>query len=160
MKCVLNLTIQYIVVFTALGIARSYCDFKNIAHKDSAIQVALQHASETMFFAPMACLMFIGFRMRVLQLTKGEGNPQPWARMCMEFVMYSITANTVIALIIPVFTPHKIEFTETGELKMEGKNPFGNQTLAVVFTVLRYVLFLALYVGFGGVLVAVFRFTP
>merc|ERR1719159_1243656 len=97
--------IQYIVVFTALGISRSYCDFKGVQHKDSAIQVALQHASETMFFAPMACLMFIGFRMRVLQLTKGEGNPQPWARMCMEFVMYSITANTVIALIIPVFKP-------------------------------------------------------
>merc|ERR1719324_2196482 len=102
MKCVLNLTIQYvpmdntsreacgcrgyIVVYTALGIAHSYCDFKAIQHKDSAIQVALQQASETMFFAPMACLMFIGFRMRVLQLTKGEGNPQPWARMCMEFV--------------------------------------------------------------------------
>ena len=36
-------------------------------------------------------------------------NRARWARMCMEFVMYSITANTVIALIIPVFTPHKIE---------------------------------------------------
>merc|ERR1719482_1496298 len=109
----------------------------------------------------MACLMFIGFRMRVLQLTKGEGNPQPWARMCMEFVMYSITANTVIALIIPVFTPHKIEFTETGELKSEaegGKNPFESPVMQTIFTVLRYVLFLALYVGFGGVLVAVFQF--
>merc|ERR1719482_1612246 len=111
----------------------------------------------------MACLMFIGFRMRVLQLTKGEGNPQPWARMCMEFVMYSITANTVIALIIPVFTPHKIEFTETGELKSEaegGKNPFESPVMQTIFTVLRYVLFLALYVGFGGVLVAVFQFEP
>merc|ERR1719313_3301683 len=150
MKCVLNLTIQYIVVYTALGIARSYCDFKSVAHKDSAIQVALQHASETMFFAPMACLMFIGFRMRVLQLTKGEGNPQPWARMCMEFVMYSITA-------------HKIEFTETGELKSEaegGKNPFESPVMQTIFTVLRYVLFLALYVGFGGVIVAVFRYEP
>jgi hypothetical protein len=163
MKCVLNLTIQYIVVYTALGIARSYCDFKAIQHKDSAIQVALQQASETMFFAPMACLMFIGFRMRVLQLTKGEGNPQPWARMCMEFVMYSITANTVIALVIPIFTPHKVEFNETGELKTEsegGKNPFESPVMQTIFTVLRYVLFLALYVGFGGVIVAVFRFEP
>jgi hypothetical protein len=163
MKCVLNLTIQYIVVYTALGIARSYCDFKSVAHKDSAIQVALLAASETMFFAPMACLMFIGFRMRVLQLTKGEGNPQPWARMCMEFVMYSITANTVIALVIPLFTPNKVEFTETGDLKTEsegGKNPFSSPVMMTIFTVLRYVLFLGLYVGFGGVLVAVFRFKP
>merc|ERR1719265_1265517 len=96
MKCVLNLTIQYIVVYTALGISRSYCDFKGQSYDKSAIQNSLKAASETMFFAPMACLMFIGFRMRVLQLTKGEGNPQPWARMCMEFFMYSITANTVI----------------------------------------------------------------
>merc|ERR1719174_3223940 len=109
-----------------------------------------------MFFAPMACLMFIGFRMRVLQLSKGEGNPQPWARMCMEFVMYSITANTVIALIIPVFTPHKIEFTETGELKSEaegGKNPFESPVMQTIFTVLRGV-------REAGVLVAVFRFKP
>ena len=25
-----------------------------------------------MFYAPMVCLMFVGFRMRVLQLTKGS----------------------------------------------------------------------------------------
>ena len=30
---------RYIVVYTALGIARSYCDFKGYQHKDSAIQV-------------------------------------------------------------------------------------------------------------------------
>jgi hypothetical protein len=160
MKCVLNLTIQYIVVFTALGISRSYCDMNAIPYEKSAIQNAMKSASETMFFAPMACLMFIGFRMRVLQLTHGEGNPQEWARMCMQFVMYSITANTVIAVIIPMFTEHEVEFTETGEMKMDGKNPFANQTMQVVFTTLRYILFLMLYIGFGGVLVAVFRFTP
>jgi len=160
MKCVINLTIQYIVVYTALGISRSYCDMKAIPYEKSAIQNSLKSASETMFFAPMACLMFIGFRMRVLQLTKGEGNPQEWARMCMQFVMYSITANTVIAVLIPIFTEHEVEMTDTGELKMDGKNPFANGTMQVVFTTLRYVLFLMLYVGFGGVLVAVFRFTP
>jgi hypothetical protein len=160
MKCVLNLTIQYIVIYTALGISRSYCDFKGTAYDKSAIQNALKAASETMFFAPMACLMFLGFRMRVLQLTKGEGNPQPWARMCMEAVMYAITANTLIALLIPIFTEHEVEFSETGEMKMDGKNPFASPTMQVVFTVVRYMLFLALYVGFGGVLVAVFRFTP
>jgi hypothetical protein len=160
MKCVLNLTIQYIVIYTALGISRSYCDFKGESYDKSAIQNALKAASETMFFAPMACLMFIGFRMRVLQLTKGEGNPQMWARMCMEAVMYAITVNTLIALIIPLFTENEVEMSDTGEMKMDGKNPFASQTMQVVFTVLRYVLFLALYVGFGGVLVAVFRFTP
>ena len=40
-------------------------------------------------------------------------------------------------------------FTETGELKSEaegGKNPFESPVMQTIFTVLRYVLFLALYV--------------
>ena len=30
------------------------------------------------------CMMFVGFRMRVLQLSKGTGNPQDWVRMSMQ----------------------------------------------------------------------------
>ena len=29
-------------------------------------------------------MMFVGFRMRVLQLSKGTGNPQDWVRMSMQ----------------------------------------------------------------------------
>jgi hypothetical protein len=71
MKCLISLTIQYMVVYTALGICRSYLDFVGASHEESAIQKALKSASETMFYAPMVCMMFVGFRMRVLQLTKG-----------------------------------------------------------------------------------------
>ena len=113
------------------------------------------------FFAPMACLLFIGFRMRVLQLTQGQGNPQGWARMCMEAVSYAILANTLIALIIPVFTETEVEIDhETGEVKTDSANPFSNQIMAVLFTVLRYLTFLGLYVGFGGVLVGIYLFEP
>jgi len=160
MKCTINLTIQYMLIFTALGILRTYLDFKGESYDTNAAAKSLKAASETVFYAPMACLLFVGFRMRVLQLTKGDGNPQMWARMCMEAVMYAITVNTLIALTIPLFTESEVEMSDTGELKMDGKNPFASKTMQVVFTVLRYVLFLALYVGFGGVLVAVFRFTP
>jgi len=162
MKCVIGLTLQYIVVYTALGISRSYCDFQGVLHKDSPVQRALKSASETVFFAPMACLLFLGFRMRVLQLTKGQGNPQGWARFCMEAVAYSIAVNTLIALIIPVFTDHEVEIDEkTGELKTdENSNPFSNSILRISFTVLRYLTFLGLYVGFGGVCVGIYMFEP
>jgi hypothetical protein len=162
MKCVIGLTLQYVVVYTALGISRSYCDFQGVLHKDSPVQRALKSASETVFFAPMACLLFLGFRMRVLQLTKGDGNPQGWARFCMEAVAYSIAANTLIALVIPVFTEHEVEVDEkTGELKTDDKsNPFSNSILQISFTVLRYLTFLGLYVGFGGVCVGIYLFEP
>merc|ERR1719258_92107 len=61
MKCIISLTIQYMVVYTALGICRSYLDFTKTPYADSQVQKALKSASETMFYAPMVCLMFVGF---------------------------------------------------------------------------------------------------
>merc|ERR1719386_268158 len=95
MQCTINLTLQYMVIFTALGICRSWLDFSNHAYESSAVQKALKHASETVFYAPMACLMFVGFRMRVLQLTKGQGSPPDYVQVAMQAVAYSILANTL-----------------------------------------------------------------
>merc|ERR1719265_3032102 len=161
MKCLISLTIQYMVVYTALGICRSYLDFVGASHEESAIQKALKSASETMFYAPMVCMMFVGFRMRVLQLTKGTGNPQDWVRFAMQAVTYSILANTLLVLLIPLFTEKEIELDEdTKELKQDGKNPFSNPALATIFNVVRYLTFLGLYVGFGCVVTGVFLFKP
>ena len=161
MKCVISLTIQYMVVFTALGICRTYLDMSNVKHDSSAVQKSLKHASETMFYAPMACLMFVGCRMRVLQLTRGQGNPQEWVQMCMVWVTYSITFSTVSVLLAPIFADNEIETDPTtGEVKVDGANPFKNDVLALIFTVMRYAAFFALYVGFGGVCAGVFMFEP
>merc|ERR1719453_296745 len=167
MQCVINLTLQYVVIFTALGICRSYLDFKQISHNESAVQKALKHASETVFYAPMACLLFVGFRMRVVQLTKGTGNPQEFAQMGMQAVAYSILANTLLVLLVPVFTKFTNEKEKevevdknTGEMKVDGENPFANSILAILFSCIRYGAFLALYVGFGCVVYGLFTFEP
>merc|ERR1719405_17059 len=55
MKCIISLTIQYMVVFTGLGICRTYLDFTKVPHESSALCKALKAASETMFYAPMVC---------------------------------------------------------------------------------------------------------
>merc|ERR1719453_706122 len=104
-----------------------------------------------MFYAPMVCLMFVGFRMRVLQLTKGTGNPQDWVRMSMQAVTYSILANTLMVMLIPIVTAKEVKTDDEGMMDQEGANPFENSSLAIVFTVIRYVVFLGLYVGFGAV---------
>merc|ERR1719274_343480 len=53
MQCILNLTLQYIVIYTALGICRTVLDFQGVAHSSSPLQTTLKHASETVFYAPM-----------------------------------------------------------------------------------------------------------
>jgi hypothetical protein len=161
MKCILSLTLQYFLIYTALGICRTVLDFQGADHQESSLQKALAHGADTMFYAPMVCMMFVGFRMRVLQLTKGQGAPQEWVQFCMHAVTYSILASTLTVLVVPIFLGGKVETEKTGEVKADSKeNPFENSLLATVFTCIRYLTVLALYVGFGGVLVGLFRFTP
>merc|ERR1719247_3895824 len=162
MQCILNLTLQYFVIYTALGITRTVLDFQGKDHKQSDMAIALKHASDTMFYAPMVCMMFVGFRMRVLQLTKGQGAPQEWVQFAMKSVTYSILATTLMVLIVPIVTPMKeVEIEKTGEVKAEGaSNPFESSLLSAIFNCIRYLTVLALYVGFGGVLVGLFKFTP
>jgi hypothetical protein len=160
MKCILSLTVQYILIYTALGVCRTVLDFQGVPHDDSAVATSLKHGAETMFYAPMVCMMLIGFRMRVLQLTKGQGAPQEWVQFCMHSVTYAILANTLMVMLVPIVTKKPIEIEPTGEVKTEQAAPFQDGTLQFIFNVLRYLTVLGLYVGFGGVVVGVFLFKP
>jgi len=165
MSCIISLTIQYVTIYTALGVCRTYLDLTGQAHDSNPVAKALKSASETVFYAPMVCMMFVGFRMRVLQLTKGTGNPQDWVRYAMQAVTYSILVNTLMVLLIPLFAKmglakDKLEVDDQGAMKTDGQNPFENVMLATIFTVVRYLAFLGLYVGFGCVITGIFLFKP
>merc|ERR1719324_1290149 len=109
----------------------------------------------------MVCMMFVGFRMRVLQLTGGKGAPQEYVQYAMHAVTYSILATTVFTLIVPIFTATDLETEKTGELKMESNtNPFESPILQATFNVIRYITVISLYAGFGTVLVGLYRFQP
>merc|ERR1719420_364967 len=161
MECILNLTLQYIVIYTALGICRTVLDFQGVAHSSSQVHAALKHASETMFYAPMVCMLFVGFRMRVLQLTKGTGNPPEYVQFAMRSVAYAILANTLVVLVIPVFSASEIELEETGEVKTKTEgNPFESPVVAFIFNALRYLIVLGLYAGVGVVVYGLYVFVP
>merc|ERR1719240_1924495 len=161
MECILNLTLQYIVIYTALGICRTVLDFQGVAHSSSQVHAALKHASETMFYAPMVCMLFVGFRMRVLQLTKGTGNPPEYVQFAMRSVAYAILANTLVVLVIPVFSSSEIELEETGEVKTKTEgNPFESPVIAFIFNSIRYLIVLGLYAGVGVVVYGLYVFEP
>merc|ERR1719261_2351661 len=161
MECILNLTLQYIVIYTALGICRTVLDFQGVPHSSSQVHAALKHASETMFYAPMVCMLFVGFRMRVLQLTKGTGNPPEYVQFAMRSVAYAILANTLVVLVIPVFSASEIELEETGEVKTKTEgNPFESPVVAFIFNALRYLIVLGLYAGVGVVVYGLYVFEP
>jgi len=106
-------------------------------------------------------MLFVGFRMRVLQLTKGTGNPPEYVQIAMRSVAYSILANTLVVLLIPVFSSSEVELEETGEVKTKTDgNPFESPVIAFIFNVLRYLIVLGLYAGVGVVVYGLYVFEP
>merc|ERR550514_1881994 len=104
MQCVVSLTVQFFVVYTALALVRTAADVFGLKYDNLPIQKILDTATKTVIFAPMLAILFLACRMRVTQLTKGKGNPPEWVQMCMYFCTYSVLLMTLIVVVIPLFT--------------------------------------------------------
>merc|ERR1719191_2152789 len=64
-------------------------------------------AREPVMFAPMLAILFIGCRMRALQLTKADdgtiptsAGPQPWAQMAMYASSLSVLLQVMIVVLV------------------------------------------------------------
>merc|ERR1719310_690596 len=153
MQCVVSLTIQFMVVYTALAIVRMATDGYGFKYDNFPIQKILQTATLTVAFAPMLAILFLAFRMRVNQLTKNRGNPPVWAQICMYFCTYAILLMTLIVCVIPLFTGETIGVDpKTGDIPADTQ-PFQNKACAIAFTCLKYLILIMLY---GGVLALVY----
>jgi len=160
MKCVISLTIQYLLVYTALALCRTAADSFNVKYDNLPIQKILVTATLTVNYAPMLAVLFLGFRMRVLQLTKGKGNPPEWVQLCMYFCTYAVLALTLSVTIIPVFTGEVISVDpKTGDIPHDTE-PFKNQICAVFFTFVKYFIMLGLYVGVICVIYGIYSYVP
>jgi len=114
------------------------------------LEASAAAAKMTVNFAPMLCILFIGARMRALQIDPKHGNPQSWAQKCFFMCTFSILIQALVVILIP--------FMAKGECKrgkFEGDIAFkmNNPQVGAVMTTARYVCLLALY---GGVAVVVY----
>ena len=64
---------------------------------------AMMTATASMNFAPMLAVLFIGARMRALNMDPVNGNPQKWAQNCFFMCTYAVAAQvclcTALALV-------------------------------------------------------------
>merc|ERR1719301_17728 len=155
-----SLTIQFMVVYTALAIVGMAADGYGFKYDNFPIQKILQTASLTVAFAPMLAILFLAFRMRVNQLTKNRGNPPVWAQVCMYFCTYAVLLMTLIVCVIPLFTGETIGVDpKTGDIPSETQ-PFKSQACAIAFTVLKYLILVMLYGGVLAVVYAICTYKP
>merc|ERR550514_2007715 len=166
MKCVISLTIQYMVIYTALALCRTLCHVLGSSPKDwERFTEPLEQAVNTVAFAPMLAVLFLGCRMRVTWLTQGKGNPPEYVQAAMYCATYSVLAMTLCVVVIPILmgTPLKAD-KETGQFDDDAK-PFDSSSTfgwiaATCFSVLKYLILLGLYVGAIVVVYGIINFVP
>jgi len=160
MQCVVSLTIQFMLIYTALAICRMAADQFGLKYDNLPIQKILQTATLTVAFAPMLAILLLAFRMRVNQLTKNKGNPPEWCQICMYFCTYAILLMTLIVCVIPLFTGETIGVDpKTGEIPADVQ-PFKSQACAIAFTALKYLILLMLYGGVIALIYGIITFVP
>merc|ERR1719217_1104582 len=160
MQCVISLTMQYMIVYTALALCRTAADVYNIKYDNLPIQDILKTATHTVSFAPMLAVLFLGCRMRVTWLTQGKGNPPEYVQAAMYCATYAVLGMTLCCVVIPLFTGKIIATSsKTGDIDPDEK-PFSSPILGVAFTVLKYLIMLGLYAGALVVVYGIINFEP
>jgi hypothetical protein len=153
--CTMNLTLQFFLVYLGVRLTKTIIDFQGGGGSDTMQKLngAFTLAKYTVNFAPMLCILFIGARMRALQMDPKHGNPQKWAQNCFFMCTYSVMAQTLLVILLPFCVACEAKKgASEGDVTFEMENA----TLAIAMTVVRYVLLLALYGGFTAVIVSVF----
>jgi hypothetical protein len=151
-QCTMNLSTQYFAVYLAIAIMKTYHDFNPKTPLSAKLEGTLTMCQNTVNFAPMLCILFIGARMRALSMDPINGNPQKWAQNCFYLCTYSVMVQVLMLLAIPLVLDGKLKEGSTeGDVTFELPNP----TMMALLTATRYMVMLALYGGFTAVIYSV-----
>lgn len=156
--CIINLTLQYFGLYTALVIVRTLNSFKigNLSN----IQQVLEAGCTTVTYAPMLCVLFLGARMRAIQLSQGQtekyGLPQPWVQTSMVVASTALVAQVVLVLVVGFMHPTQVATDKEGNLDTSSIAESAHPLALKLLTIARYVVMAMLYGGFTSVVLGVF----
>merc|ERR1719326_2631048 len=117
-------------------------------------------------FAPMLAVLFIGCRMRALQIigvaTGGvippTAGPQTWAQDAMFLATWSLHVQLIMTILVPlILGAGKTEQDESGNVKA----PAGSsKVIGMIFDTIRYLCLLSMYGGSVTIMVAIYYMSP
>merc|ERR550514_1293022 len=106
-----------------------------------------------MMFAQMLSVLFIGARMRALQMDPVNGAPQKWAQNCFFMCTYALALQTCMCIAIPLVIGGTVE---KGDVEGDMSYKVDMPMLASILTVVRFLILLGIYVGFSCVIWSIF----
>merc|ERR1719440_2015163 len=160
MQCVINLTVQFFVVYTLIWVAITVKEL--MGWEWHFITNTMENAKGTIAFCPMLSILFVATRLRALTLTNWQGAPQGWAQDGMYMATWSILIQFLMVLLIPLCTFFMEGKATHPELDDDGNvkwRPEGKIALIAVQAI-RWLGFILLYVGTITVMVGAYTMTP
>lgn len=159
LKCILNLCFQYFAVYTTLNVVKAWNRIKG--SQPGFWEKTLASATSTVGYAPMLGVLFLGTRIRAIQLTQGDtekyGLPQWWAQIAMHFCALAVLGQLLFVVLVAVVTEDAPETDEDGNMKpAEQGVDLDTACLGWFFESIRYLLMLGMYGGAAVVCVALF----
>jgi len=156
-QCVISLSIQYFVIYTLLALARTFNQFTG--NSLIGVQKIAETACTTVTYAPMLAVLFMGIRMRAIQLTQGEtekyGLPQLWVQQCMYACTYAVLAQVLLVVLMPMFTGEwAVKCDEEGNLDQSALKSAG--ICGMIISAFRYVIMIGLYGSMIAIIVGGF----
>merc|ERR550537_2037903 len=151
-ECTMILTCMYFFVYAGIQFGKTFESFSGV--DSSKLIGALEGAICTMFFAPMMAVLFIGARMRALQMDPINGAPQKWAQNCFYMITYAILMQCILAVAVPLVVGGSIKKGDKGEGDVEYE--VNHKWLGTCLTVARYIVMFSVYLGIAAVIWSVF----
>merc|ERR1719321_121562 len=162
MQCVINLTAQFFFVYLMLWVLISLRQLavsnRNMSYESFFAKAipTMEAARATVQFAPMLSVLFLGLRLRALQITGSKGQPQKWAQDGMFLATYAVLVQMLMVFLTPLFTGGPPKMDDDGNVVSQP----GNKYVAYTVVAIRYAALLCLYGGAVTCVVALFKITP
>merc|ERR1719160_2384747 len=102
----------------------------------------------------MMAVLFIGARMRALQMDPINGAPQKWAQNCFYACTYAVMIQCILAITIPLVLGGSVKKGDKGEGDVEYE--VSNKMVGTILTICRYIVMFSLYLGIAAVIWSVF----
>merc|ERR1719375_737641 len=93
----MSLTVLYFFVHTCSFIFKQLTEM-NFLETTPAAETFTKAMATVVMFVPMMCALFLGTRMRALQLSRNKGAPQGWAQDFMMLATWAIFIDLVVVL--------------------------------------------------------------
>ena len=145
---------QYFIVYGAIQGCKSVEDWLSFQYaflhtlKEAGITATLSMNS-----APMLAVLFIGARMRALQIDPVSGAPKKWAQHCFFMGTYALMAQTCLCVAIPVVLGGK---AKKGRVEGDMEYEVNNMVQGIIMTIIRFAITICIYVGFTCVIWSIF----